>query len=128
MISCIILGSAAEALHGTIVNAVGNPRHALFHPSHFGFLVKYSACILESPVTVKHWMCPRILCHCLVKGLECQGNIIAHTYPIGDDASVIEVQNRAEIYFVDLYALIPLELCNVCKPFPVWLVCMELAV
>ena len=45
---------------------------------------------------------------------------------IRDDSPVIEIQDCTEIDFVLIFAVvIPLEFCDICKPFLIWLFCCE---
>ena len=63
-----------------------------------------------------------------VKGFENQRIIIPVTHYIGNNTTVIEVENGTKIDLVYLNALVPLELCYIGKPFLIWLVRMEVAV
>ena len=119
---------APKTLHWTVVNALGHAGHTLGHACLLQLVMEGAVGILKTPVTMKEWMCTRIGFYRLVKGLENQRIIIAVTHYIGNDATVIEIKNRAEIDLVHLNALIPFELCHIGKPFLVWLVRMEFAV
>ena len=75
-----------------------------------------SVCILESAVGVKNGMGIRISLHSLVKGLEYKRIIVSVSNHKGDYAPVIEIQNGAEVNFVDFNTLIPLKLSYICEP------------
>ena len=73
-------------------------------------------------------MCVRIGLNRLVQGFENQRIIVALTERIGHDTPVTEIQNGAQIEFVNLGSLIPLEFCYIGKPLLVWLLCIKLPV
>ncbi len=73
-------------------------------------------------------MCIWIEFHCLVKGFENQWIVIAFTDHIGHDTPVTEIQNGAQIKFVNLGSLVPLEFGHIGKPLLVWLLCIKLSV
>ena len=50
------------------------------------------------------------------------------TEHIGHDTPVAKVENGAQIEFVHLSSLIPLEFCYIGKPLLVWLLCIKLPV
>ena len=84
--------------------------------------------ILKTTIAMEQRVGIRIRLYSTVKGLENQWVVIAITYDISNKATVIEIQDCTEIYFVYLNTLIPFELRNVGKPFLVGLVRIELAV
>ena len=63
-----------------------------------------------------------------VEGFENQRIVISITYHIGDNTTVIEVENGTKIDLVYFNVLIPFELCYIGEPFLVWLVRMEVAI
>jgi hypothetical protein len=73
-------------------------------------------------------MCAGVGFYGPVNGLENQRVVIPVADHIGNNAAVIEVEDRAEINLVHLDTLIPFELSNICEPFLVRLVRMEVAV
>ena len=95
------LQNAPEALHRAVINAVSNTGHTLRHSGLYKFVV-------EGAVGVRI--------------------IVALTEHIGHDAPVTEIQNGAQIEFVNLSSLIPLEFCYIGKPLLVGLCGMELSV
>lgn len=64
----------------------------------------------------------------LVKGFIHKGVVITFAQCIGHDTPVTEVQNRAQIEFVDQDPLIPFELGYISQPLLVRPICIELAV
>ena len=84
--------------------------------------------ILKTTIAMEQRVGIMIRLYSTVKGLENQWVVIAITYDISNKATVIEIQDCTEIYFVYLNTLIPFELRNVGKPFLVGLVRIELAV
>ena len=108
--------NAPEALHRAIINAVGNAGHTLRHSGLYKFVVEGTVGILKSSVAVKQGMCVRIGLNYLVEGFENQRIVVALTKHIGHDAPVTEIQNGAQIEFVNLGSLIPLEFCYIGEP------------
>ena len=122
------LQNPPEALHRAIINAVGNTGHTLCHSGLYKFVVEGTVGILKSSVAVKQGMCVRIGLNCLVEGFENQRIVVALTKHIGHDAPVTEIQNGAQIEFVNLSSLIPLEFCYIGKPLLVGLCSIELPI
>ena len=50
------LDNALESFHRSVVNTMGDPRHALGHSGVNQLLMEYPACILEASVGMKEWM------------------------------------------------------------------------
>ena len=100
----------------------------LFHSCLYEFLVEYPACVLVASVTVEQRMCVRVGLNGPVKGFEYKRIVVALTDRIGHDASVTEVQDCAQIEFMDIYPLIPSELRHICKPLLIGFVSIKLAV
>ena len=110
------LQNAPEALHWTVINAMRHAGHTLCHPSLNKLVVKCPVGILKASVTVEQGMCIRIGLNCLVKGLENQWIVVALTEHIGHNTPIAEIQNGAQIEFVNLDPLIPLEFCHIGEP------------
>ena len=119
---------APETLHWPVVNALRHARHALRYSSLFKLVMEGSVGILKSSVIMEQRMRAGIGLYRPIKGLENQWIIISVTYGIGNNATVIEVKDRAEIDLVYLDSLIPFELCYIGQPFLVRFVRMEVAV
>ncbi len=73
----------------------------------------------------------RIELYRFIKGIEYQGIIISVTDDIGYDTSVIKIQDRTEIYllnlqFLDLWADIILKFCYIRQPLFIRLICMKI--
>lgn len=122
------LQDAPKAFHRAVVNALSHAGHALHHAGLLQLVMEGSIGILKAPITMKQRMSVRIGFHGPVKGLKNQGVVIPATYHKGNNTTVIEIQDRTEIDLVYLKALIPFELCYICKPFLIWLVRMEVSV
>ena len=122
------LQDAPKALHGTVVNALGHAGHALRHTGLLQLVMEGTVGVLKTSVTMKERMRIGIGLYGSVEGLEYQWIVIPVAYHISDNATVIEVEDRAEINLVYLDALIPFELCYIGQPFFVRLVRMEVAV
>ena len=122
------LQNPPEALHRAVINAVRNSGHTLRHASLYKFVAEGTVGILKSSVAVKQGMCVRIGLNRLAQGFENQRIIVALTEHIGHDAPVTEIQNGAQIEFVNLSSLIPLEFCYIGKPLLVGLCSIELPV
>lgn len=73
-------------------------------------------------------MCIRVCRYRTVKGLENQRIVIPFADHVGNNAAVTEVQNCAEIDFVNLNAFIPLEFRNVGKSLFIRLVRMKVPI
>ena len=110
------LEDAPEALHRPVINTVGHSGHTLCHTSFLQLVVKAAVCILKATIRVKDRVGIGVALNSLLKGLKHQRIVIPVTDHKGDDASVVEVQNGAEIDLVDLNALIPLELRYIREP------------
>ena len=107
---------------------MGNTGHTLHHSGLYKSVVKGTVGILKTSVTMEQGMCVRIRLNRLVKGFENQRIIVAFTEHIGHDAPVAEIQNGAQIEFVYLGSLIPLEFCYIGKPLLVGLCSIELPI
>lgn len=122
------LQNSPEALHRAVINAMGNTGHTLHHSGLYKFVVEGTISILKSSVAVKQGMCVRISLNCLVESFENQRIIVALAEHIGHDAPVTEIQNGAQIEFVNLSSLIPFEFCYIGEPLFVGLYGIELPV
>lgn len=122
------LQNAPKAFHWAIVYAVGHPGHALAHTCLHEFVVEYSAGVLITSIAMKKRVRLWISTNGLVKGLIDKGIIVAVTHHIGNNSSVIKVQDGTQIELMYLNAFIPFELSYIGKPFLVRLFCIELAV
>ena len=97
---------------------------------HTGFLqlvMEGTVGVLKPSVTMKERMGAGIGFHSPVKGPENQRIVIPVTYDIGDNTTVIEVEDGTEKDLVHLNALIPSKLRDIGRPFLIWLVRMEVA-
>lgn len=117
-----------EKLVSYVVNAVGYAQHTLCHTGLFQHVVKCSVGVLESAVTVKQRMCIWIGLYSSLEYVEHNRVVVAVTYNIRNDTSVIQVEDCTQIDFVDFNALVPFELRNVCKPLFIRFWCMKIAV
>ena len=108
------LENAPKTFHWAVVNAVGHSGHALSHAGFLYLRMKCSVGILKSSVTMEDWMGIRVRRYGSVKCIVYQRNVIAVSNHIGNNASVIEIKNGAEINLVLFAVLIPLELRDVC--------------
>ena len=124
----LALQDAPETLHRPIVDTVRHAGHTLRHACLFELVVKCAVRVLEASVAVEQRMRVRVGPDRLVEGFEHQRIVVALADDVGDDASVIQVQNGAEIELVHLNALVPFELRDVGKPLLVRLARIELAV
>ena len=70
----------------------------------------------------------RICFHCLVKGLKNKRIIITVTNNEGNNATVIQIQNGAQIDFVDISSFVPFELRHIGQPLLVGCLGMEITV
>ena len=122
------LQNPPEALHRAVINAMGNTGHTLCHSGLCKFVVEGTVGILKTSVAMKQGMCVRIGLNRLVEGFENQRIVVALTKHIGHDAPVTEIQNGAQIAFVNLGSLIPLEFCYIGKPLLVGLCSIELPI
>lgn len=95
------LKDAPEALHWAIVNALTYSGHALGHPGCGQLVMKYPGRILKAPIAVEQGMCVRICGNGPIQRLMDQGAVIGVPEGKGDDPPVAQVQDRAEVEFVD---------------------------
>ena len=119
---------APEALHRAVIYALGHAGHTLRHSSFLQFVMEGTVSVLKSSVTVKERAGAGIGFHGSIKSLENQRIVIPVTYDIGNNTTVIEIKDRAEIDLVYLNAFVPFELCYIGQPFLVWLVRVEVSV
>ncbi len=83
--------------------------------------------VLEPTITVKEWMSVWLNGHSGVKGVKYELIVVAVPNSVGDNSSVIDVQNGAEIELVNFGPDMVFELRYVCKPFCIGRVGVELA-
>ena len=119
------LQDTPESLHWAIINAFGNPGHTLGHASFSQHMVEWTACILESSVAVAQRMRVRVCGNRCPEGIKYQWIVVGIPDHIADDPSVIQIQDGAEIDFLDFHANIVLEFSNISQPFLVRFVCFE---
>ena len=62
--------------------------------------LKIRACILETSVRVKYRLGIRISLNSFIKGLKYQPVVIAAAYDIGNNRSVVQIQNDTKIEIV----------------------------
>lgn len=115
-----------KAFHRSVINAASHSGHALLHSCGLQFGVKNVTCILVPTVTMKQRMCFRMGGHGSIKCIENESVVVAITNGIGDNAPIIQVQDGAQIYFVDFRPNVVFKLRHVRQPFRVWRVCVEL--
>ena len=124
----LALQDSPEALHWSVINAVSNPGHAVFHVVLLQLRAELSARILESPVTMKQWMSVRLQFHSGIKGVHDQRIVIMVSDHVGYNSAVIEIQDGTQIYLVNLDPDVILELRHIGEPFFVWCVSMKIPV
>ena len=116
-----------EAFHRSIVDALANARHTMYHLLILKLLVKYIACVLKSSVRVKNWSGSRVGFNSFVECVINKRIVVAVTDGICDYSAIIQIQNSAEIYLLFLIPNIILELSYVGQPFLIRFVSMEIA-
>lgn len=114
-----------ETFHRAIVNAAADTGHTLCHSGIQKFLVKDSAGVLESTVTVEQRVSIWIFQNSFVKSIENELVVIPITNDIADDSPVTQIKNGTQIEFVDSWSFIPLELCHIGQPLFVGTACPE---
>ena len=117
-----------EALHRAIVNTAANTGHTLRHSGIQQLLVKGSAGVLESTVTVEQWVSIWIFQNSFIKRIKNQLVVIPVTNNVADDSPVTQIEDRTQIELVDNWAFIPLKLCHIGQPLFIWPSCPELPV
>ena len=122
------LQDSPESFHGSVVNAFGNSGHTLDHSGFGQHMVERAARVLESSVTVAQRVRVRICGNRCPKCIKYQWIVIGIPNHITDDPSVIQIQDSAEIDFLDLHTNIVLKFSNISQPFLVRFVCPELAI
>ena len=83
---------------------------------------------MESSVTMEQGMRVRIGFHSLIKGLENQRIVVAFAEHIGHDAPVAKVEDGAQIEFLYLHTLKPLEFGHIGEPLLIGLCGIKLPV
>ena len=71
-------------------------------------------------------VCVWIGLHSSFECVEHNRVVVAVTNNIRNDTSVIQIEDCTQIDFVDFNTFIPFELCNIGKPFYIWLWCMKI--
>ena len=122
------LEDTPEALHGAVIDAMCNTGHALRHASLHELVVEGAVGVLESSVTMEQGMRVRIGFHSLIKGLENQRIVIAFAEHIGHNAPVAKVEDGAQIEFLYLHTLKPLEFGHIGEPLLIGLCGIKLPV
>ena len=122
------LQNAPEALHRAVIDAMRHAGHALRHACLHELVVESAVGVLESSVTMEQGMRVRIGFHSLIKGLENQRIVIAFAEHIGHDAPVAKVEDGAQIEFLYLHTLKPLEFCHIGEPLLIGLCGIKLPV
>ena len=107
---------------------MGYSGHTLPHMMLFKPCRELLTGILEASVTVKQWMCIRLNSHRFIKRIHNKRIIVVVTDLIGHDPAVIEIQNGAQVYLVDLDTNVILELRHIRQPLRVWCICMEVTI
>ena len=119
---------APEALHRAVINAMRHAGHTLRHPSLHKLVVEGTVGVLEPSVTMEQRMRVRIGFHSLIKGLENQRIVIAFAEHIGHDAPIAKVEDGAQIEFLYLHTLKPLEFGHIGEPLLIGLCGIKLPV
>ena len=88
-------------------------------------MVKGLVGVLKTTVTVEQWMCIRIGFHCSLECVKHNRVVVVVTNNIRNDTSVVQVKDGTQIDFVNHYALVPFELCDIGKPLHIRSWCME---
>ena len=122
------LQDSPESFHWTVINTLGDPGHALDHAGLGQHTVERAVRVLETSVAVAQWMCIRFSNNRCLKSIKYQRIVIGVPDHIADNPSVIQIQDNAEIDFLDLNANVVLEFSNISQPFLVGLVCLEFPV
>lgn len=102
--------------------------HTLRHACLYELVVESAVGVLEPSVAVEQGMRVRIGFHSLIKGLENQRIVIAFAEHIGHDAPVAKVEDGAQIEFLYLHTLKPLEFCHIGEPLLIGLCGIKLPV
>lgn len=89
-------------------------------------MVKGSVGVLKTTVTVEQWMYIRIGFHCSLECVKHNRIVVVVTNNIRNDTSVVQIEDGAQIDFVNYYTLVPFELCNIGKLLHIWSWCMEI--
>ena len=73
-------------------------------------------------------MSVRFQTYSFIKGIHDQRIVIVIADLVSYDPTIIEIQNGAQIYFVNFHTDIILKLCYIGQPFIIWGICMEIPV
>ena len=122
------LQNAPEALHRAVVNAMRHTGHTLRHACLYELVVESAVGVLEPSVAVEQRMRVRRSLHSLIKSLENQWIVVALIEHVRHNTPVTEIQNGAQIEFVNLGSLVPLEFCYISEPLLVGLCGIKLSV
>ena len=89
----LTLQRSPKASHRSIIQAPTRPGHTLLAAGIFQHPTERFGGILIASVTMKEWLCLRILCNGERKGSEHQIIVIIVPYDVGDNAIASKIQN-----------------------------------
>ena len=107
---------------------MGDSGHTLCHTGFLQLVVEGAVCVLESSVGMEDGTGVRIAVYRPVKGFEYQRIIIPLANYVGNNPSVVEIQDCTKIDFAYIDAFVPLELCDICEPLFVGCLGMKISV
>lgn len=119
---------APEALHRPIVNTHSNPGHALGDAGHSQFVMGDLGSISTATVNMEQGMGAGIGLQYLIQSTVYQSNVIGIPDGEGDNPSVAQVQDGAQMELVHGGACIVVELRHIAEPLFIGVVCVKPAV
>ncbi len=117
-----------ESFHRSVINAFGDPGHALYHAGFGQHTVECAVSILETSVTVTQRVRIRISGNRCPECIKHQRIVVGIPNHIADNSPVIQIQDGAEIYLLYLNTNVVFEFRNIGQPFLVGFVCLEFAI
>lgn len=112
----LALQDAPEPLHRSVVDALSHAGHTLRHSCLLQLVMESSARILETAIGMEDGVSIGVGLYGLVKGLKNKRMIVAVSNNEGNNATVIQVQNSAQIDLVDLNTFVPFEFRHIGQP------------
>ncbi|SFK88489.1 hypothetical protein SAMN04488076_107119, partial [Trichococcus palustris] len=122
------LNERPKPFHRAIINTTSDTGHALYHTRLSQTRTELLACILKSAITVKQRMSIRFILYGRIKSLEDYRHIVSITNYVGDNSTVIKIQNGTQIYFLNFRSFVILEFGHIGQPFFIWCICTKVPV
>lgn len=106
-----------KALHRAIIDAFAYAGHTLRHFCCNQSVMEDLRCVLETSITVKNWMCIRILLYGYVKSPVDKRTVVVVTDNRRNNPPIAQIKGRTEIYLVYFNSNAIFEFSYISHPF-----------